>query len=218
MQQADEPATVQAMGAGEPGLRERKKQRTRELIVEQAMALFDQRGFEHVTIADIAAAADIAPRTFFSYFPSKEDVVFHDFHVVFADLEERMDARSAEATALDVLRGFLVDILERMDHHDPAEQCRRRVIVASPALQQHDREIVGRFERLLADNLARDLGVERDSPRARVVAAAAAAALTELERVFDKDDMPENPMAAFDEVFAFVQGGIDAFKRGPAAG
>jgi AcrR family transcriptional regulator len=206
------------MGAGEPGLRERKKQRTREHIVEQAMALFDKRGFEHVTIADIAAAADIAPRTFFSYFPSKEDVVFHDFHAYFAALEDQMDARPPGESTLDVLRAFVEGILERMDHDDPAEQCRRRVVANSPTLQQRDRELVGRFERLLADNLARDLGVDRDSPRARVVAAASAAALTELERMFDKENMPENPMAAFDEVFAFVRGGIDAFQRGPRAG
>jgi AcrR family transcriptional regulator len=201
------------MGEVELGHRERKKQRTREHIVERAMALFDERGFEHVTIADIAAAADIAPRTFFSYFPAKEDVVFHDFHVYFEALEDQMEARPAGMSTLDVLRAFVEAIVEQMDPQDPAEQCRRRVVAKSPALQQRDRELVGRFELLLADNLARDLGVERDSPRARVVAAAAAAALTELERVFDKEHMPDDPMAAFDEVFAFVRGGLDAFQR-----
>src|SRR5918995_1483650 len=95
------------MGEGEIGLRARKKQRTREHIVERAMALFDQRGFEHVTIADIAAAADIAPRTFFSYFPAKEDVVFHDFHVYFEALQDQMDARPAATSTLDVLRAFV---------------------------------------------------------------------------------------------------------------
>jgi AcrR family transcriptional regulator len=200
------------MSTEELGLRERKKQRTRELIIERAMALFDERGFEHVTIADIAAAADIAPRTFFSYFPSKDAVVFHDFEVFFADLEAQMRDRGPGKTTLDVLREFVEGVVERMDAADPAEQCRRRVITASPTLQQHDREVIGRFERLLADELARDLGVDRDSPRARVVAAAAAAALTELERVFDKDNPPSDPMAAFDEVFAFVRGGLDALR------
>jgi AcrR family transcriptional regulator len=200
------------MRTEELGLRERKKQRTREQIIERAMALFDERGFEHVTIADIAAAADIAPRTFFSYFPSKDAVVFHDFEVIFAGLEAQMRDRGPGKTALDVLREFVAGVVEQMDVGDPAEQCRRRVITASPTLQQHDREVIGRFELVLVDGMADDLGIPRDSPRARVVAAAAAAALAELERVFDKDDPPADPMAAFDEVFAFVRGGLEALR------
>jgi AcrR family transcriptional regulator len=201
------------MGVEELTHRERKKQRTRELIVERAMALFDERGFEHVTIAEIAAAADIAPRTFFSYFPSKEDVVFHDFERVLDAIRQRIDERAEEETTMDALRAFLVDLLAEFDHGDPAEQCRRRVVSASPALQQHDRELVGRIEHVIADGLARDLGVEPGSLRARVVAAAAAAGLTELEHFFDKDDPPDDPMAVFDEVFTFVQGGVAALQR-----
>jgi TetR/AcrR family transcriptional regulator, regulator of mycofactocin system len=201
------------MGVGELTHRERKKQRTREQIVERAMALFDERGFEHVTIAEIAAAADIAPRTFFSYFPSKEDVVFHDFDLVFDAIRERIDERAEGETTMDALRAFVIGLLAEFDHGDPAEQCRRRVISGSPALQQHDRELVGRIEHVIADGLARDLGVEPSSLRARVVAAAAAAGLTELEHFFDKDDPPDDPMAVFDEVFTFVQGGVAALQR-----
>jgi AcrR family transcriptional regulator len=201
------------MGVEELTHRERKKQRTREQIVERAMALFDERGFEHVTIAEIAAAADIAPRTFFSYFPSKEDVVFHDFDVVFDVIKERIDGRAEGESTMDALRAFIVEFVEQVDHGDPAEQCRRRVISASPSLQQHDRERVGRIEHVIADGLARDLGVEPGSLRARVVAAAAAAGLIELEGYFDKDDPPDDPMAVFDEVFTFVQGGVAALQR-----
>ena len=199
------------MGEAEPGLRERKKQRTREQIVEHAMALFDERGFEHVTIADIAAAAEIAPRTFFAYFPSKEDVVFHDHGAYFAALQARIDAR-AEETTIAVLRAFLADVIGEVDKEDPAMQCRRRVITGSPALQEHDRRLMGKFERALADGIAGDLGVEPGSLRARVAAAAAAAALGELERSIDKENPPGDPMAIFDEAFVFVQGGVEALQ------
>ena len=201
------------LGAMPIGLRERKKQQMREAIVDAALKLFARRGYDATTVAGIAEAVDISPRTFFGYFPSKEDVVFHDFHAVFDRFEASMAGRSERETTLDVLRAFVEGMLEEMDHGDPAEQCRRRVIAGSEALQQRDREFVGRFERVLAENLARDLGVDPDSPRARVVAAAAAAALTELEHVLDKENMPEDPLATFDEVFDFVRGGVAELQR-----
>src|ERR687893_2815726 len=89
------------------GLRERKKQRTREQIVEAAMRLFSERGYHATTIADIAEAAEIAPRTFFSYFPSKEAVVFHDVDRTLDGLAGALRDRLPGETTFDALRRFI---------------------------------------------------------------------------------------------------------------
>lgn len=202
-------------------LRERKKLRTRETIVDAAFRLFEERGFEGTTVADIAAAADIAPRTFFSYFPAKEDVVFHDFDVVFAGLEARLRARDEGETAIDAMRAWIAGLLAATDFDDPRERCQRELVRSSPALAEHDRALMARLEAALGEAVAADLGPEQGPLRPRMVAAAATAALSMLEAFYDdKVDLlagEADPMAFVDEAFAFLQGGIEALReREPA--
>src|SRR3954453_14732119 len=107
------------------GHRERKKQRTREQIVDAAFKLFAERGYAATTVADIAAAADIAPRTFFAYFPSKEEVVFHDFDGLFDSLKDTIEGRPGDEAAIDALRRWLENTMPVHHTHDPDEDLRK---------------------------------------------------------------------------------------------
>ncbi len=97
------------------GLRDRKKARTRDAISGAAIALFLQRGYDAVSIAEIAAAADVSRRTLFAYFPTKDDLVLHRF----ADHEDEaarvVRAREPDVAPLDALHAHLRAALERRD-------------------------------------------------------------------------------------------------------
>lgn len=192
------------------GLRARKKQQTRETIVRCAMELFAERGFDATTIADIAEAADIAPRTFFGYFPSKEDVVFHDFETMFADFDARVRERAHGVTAFEALRAWIVEIIT--DDDDPFEEHRHCLIAETPSLEVHQRANMGRFQEVLTAAVAVDLEVPPDALRARMVSAAAVAALESLRELKDDESGPEQAIAVMDEVLVFLQGGLDALR------
>jgi AcrR family transcriptional regulator len=201
------------------GLRERKKQRTRETITRVAIELFSERGFEATTIADIAEAADIAPRTFFGYFPSKEDVVFHDSDDVFDSFGERLRERPDDETTFDAMRAWFSDWASQIDLTDPADRARKRLIRSTPALAAHERVHRGRFEALLAEAVAQDLDVPVTSLRPHLVAAAASAAFDALESFHDDREAPpaDRVTAVMDEALLFLRGGLDALRRHPPA-
>lgn len=198
------------------GLRERKKQRTRDTIVRKAMALFRKRGFDATTVADIAAAADIAPRTFFAYFETKEAVVFHDFDAVRGRFAARLAERRPGETTFDALRAWVAEWLEEGDILTPEHEARHELIRTTPALAARERENQAAFAAILAQSVADELGVPADSLRPRMVSAAAVAALAAL----DHADTPEHepPIAVVDEALAFLQGGLDVLRSRPSPG
>src|SRR5215207_163245 len=90
-------------------LRERRRLRTRRTIQAQALRLFAERGFQATTIEEIAAAAEVAPRTFFRYFPTKEEVVFwSEYRPV---LDGFVARRPDDESAVEALRHGIVDAL-----------------------------------------------------------------------------------------------------------
>ncbi|MFB4317417.1 TetR family transcriptional regulator [Actinomadura sp. 21ATH] len=122
--------------AEEPGLRERKKRRTRSALATAALRLFAERGYEETTIADIAAAADVSPRTFFSYFPSKEDVVFAEVDDRLDEVAERLARREPGETPLETVRQSVVDVLETLvSEHGAYGTVQVRLILERPGLR-----------------------------------------------------------------------------------
>ena len=112
------------------GRRERKKQRTRDLIAREGLRLFEKQGFKETTIAQIAEAADVAQSTFFLHFPCKDDVVFAG-HADEADaLVALLETRAADTTTLDVLRNYLHD-LSTPEHWDAELWTRRADVIRS---------------------------------------------------------------------------------------
>jgi AcrR family transcriptional regulator len=205
------------------GLRERKKEQTRLGIETAAFGLFAEKGFAATTVADIAAAADIAPRTFFAYFPSKEDVVFAHFDQYAASLEQQLAERGPDETTFDALRAWIMNLIEAGDDEETErEAVRNKLVCDNEALEAHERHLLSRFESVIAASVADDLGDEHDDLRPRLVAAAAVAALKSLEPPEGKGHARPSPeeLAVVDEALAFLQGGIAALqeRRGATAG
>jgi AcrR family transcriptional regulator len=158
----------------EVGLRERKKQRTRELIADTAWRLFAERGFDHVPVAEVAGAAEVSEATVFNYFPTKEDLVFHRMEAFEQELlgaiRDRPEGESiVEAFGRFVLkpRGFLAS-----DDPGASEGMRAaaRVITGSHALLAREREIFESYTSTLAAFIAKERGMAADDVEAWVVA------------------------------------------------
>jgi AcrR family transcriptional regulator len=167
-----------------------------------------------VTIADIAAAAEIAPRTYFSYFPTKEDVVFHDHDEVLAGLSARIAARADHETTLDAMRAWLADMLEGYAFDDPIDRQRKALVRATPALQTRELAKTSAFERVLREGVATDFGDGHDDLRPRIVAAAATAALMSLDEIEDRLLAERRPMDVIDETMSFLKAGMGALSSG----
>jgi AcrR family transcriptional regulator len=200
------------------GLRERKKQRTREQIIEAAMGLFAERGYHATTIAEIAEAADVAPRTFFSYFPSKEAVVFHDVERDLDGLASALRDRLPGETAFDALRRWIDAMFDEWMTQEDAGQLRKRLCREDEGLANFQGGVMARIQELLLEAIAQDLGEPPNALRPRLVAAAAMAALSSLDDTFDEKAQQTGPaakaesLAVLDDAMLFLRGGIDALQ------
>ena len=134
--------------------RGRKKARTRTEIRAAAQRLFDERGFDAVTIADIARQADVAVQTVFNHFASKEELFF-DGRVPWVDGPAEAVRSRAGASALEALRRYLVTTTWNLveAHGSPERRRQMHTLEASPTLRAYERELVHEAETRLAGAL-----------------------------------------------------------------
>lgn len=201
------------------GLRERKKRQTHDTIRAVAVELFDRQGFARTTIAEIADAANVSPRTVSSYFPAKEDLVLAGYVEVFERLDERFRRLRAGETMADALRSWLVEDAPHGMLDQTAVRV-RRIIRGDPHLRAYEKHLNARAEELFARAIATDTGTDPDSLEARMAAAATVAVFGVMSIHRESTSGTAGPEEAkaqavelLDRALLFVEAGVRALRR-----
>lgn len=187
-------------------LRERNRERTEQEIEAAAMALFAERGFDGTTVEQIAAAAGVSPRTFFRYFPIKEDVVFRDHATAVARLREALAETDPTEPPLQRVRRAVLAV-QAPGRHPELEVARARLVSEVPALRARLYGLAEEFEAVVAEALAEDLGQdEKALAHAAIITGAIFGALRGARRAAATLTHP-NPEQLVETAFNVVEEG-----------
>jgi AcrR family transcriptional regulator len=158
------------------GLRERKKEQTRQRIAETARELFLERGFDRVTVAEIARVAEVSDKTVFNYFPTKEDLFYWQMESFEDGMLATVRAREAGESVLEAFRRFLLSQRGLLGQHDPGAHERlraiTRMVTESPSLLAREERILAGYTAALAGLIAEETGARPNDIEPRVAATA----------------------------------------------
>jgi AcrR family transcriptional regulator len=190
-------------------LRERKKAATRRQLMNVALRLFDERGFDNTTVEEIAAAAELAPRTFFRYFPTKVDVLFADHHQLVELLRETLATRPSSELVVDAVRRATLEGISQVIADPSLFLTRSRLAASIPAAHARSRYLDGEYEDVIAEALA---AVRHTDPatdlQARVVATAAWSATRAAREIWVASDAKRDPRRLVNEAFDLLNHGL----------
>ncbi len=189
-----------------PGLRERKKIKTRAAIQREAYRLFREQGYDATTVEEICDAAEVSPSTFFRYFPSKAEVVLWDEYD--PQIIQIFKEQPNTLTPIEALRNALRAVFGRLSAEQEAEQRQRMtLILAEPELRAAMLSELDRTARLLADLLAKRTGGDPGEFAVRVVAGAVVGAMTAV--MFEAADNPGADVPdLLDQALAQLEAGL----------
>jgi AcrR family transcriptional regulator len=189
-----------------PGLRERKKAKTRAAIQAHALRLFAERGYHATTVEQIADAAEVSPSTFFRYFPTKEDVVLYDEFD--PRMAEALLAQPAELSPVAALRRSLRQVFEESPSEETEREYQRHELARSvPELRARmlDGFVSGLL--LLSGALAERTGRPADDIAVRTLAGAIVG--IGLSAMLTADERPGDFLEQFDAHLAEFEAGLD---------
>ncbi|GAB3889410.1 TetR family transcriptional regulator [Kibdelosporangium lantanae] len=210
--------------ADKPGLRERKRQRTHQTISAAAIALFLERGYDNVSIAEIADAAEVSRRTLFAYFPTKDDLVLHRF----ADHEDEpartVRDRGPNQSPLDALHEQRRLALMARDpitgiNDTPEIVAFYHLVIATPALLSALQRFTRSSQKALAAALREATTDEHES-----TATLAAAQVTAVHQTLSEanhlrvaagqsaDHLEPHALAELDQAYAMLRGGLYPYR------
>lgn len=196
------------------GLRERKKAQTRKRLADAAFALFRERGFENVTVAEISDAAEVAVSTLFAYFPCKEALVFDAEDEYDRALTAAVRDRDAGVSILDALEAHLVPVAQPAPG-GPSGEDFVELVKSTPALLDYAGRVRHRWEASLAATLAEEAGV----PEGDLLATALARFM--LDAIFlvtYGDHSPEDLTSVFERLrYGWADFGTTAARKPDAA-
>ena len=190
-------------------LRERKKADTRRRLMTLALRLFEERGFDETTVGELAASADVAPRTFFRYFPTKVEVLFGDHDELVALLRDTLAARPADESIVHAVRRATLVGIQRLIT-DPAPYLTRSRLAASvPAAHARSRQLDADYENVIAEALAADRNTDPATDlRARVIARAAWSATRAAREVWLASAAERDPSRLINDAFDLLEQGV----------
>ena len=202
------------------GLRETKKQETRSEIADTAMRLFVQRGFDRVTVAEVAADAHVSEKTVFNYFPTKEDLFFDEVPEREDAIVEAVRSRAPDESVVAALRRLQAGECPRLC--SPGFAVFARIIEESPALQAKELEVMARLTETLAGALRKEAGVHEVD--AQIAASMLVGVHWQLFRTARAQALAgrQGPAAVrklrsdLDRAYRLLEHGLGALEHGPA--
>lgn len=196
-----------------PGLRERKKIKTRTAIREATYALIEEQGYDATTIEQIAERAEVSPSTVFRYFPTKEDIVLTDEYDPL--MLQELRSRPADEPWMDSVRYVVGRAIQLSDQDLEVTRLRAHLMIQVPAVRARMLETMSVTGRMLAQAVAERAGLGTDDLEVRVYTMSLIGGLAEMYQYWAENDMREDLHGLLDRALTVLERGLP--RKSPEA-